>query len=233
MRAAVIQFPGSNCDRDAVHALNDVAGLETDLVWHREFKGDLYDAVVLPGGFSYGDHLRAGAIAAHSPAMKDVKEMAHEGKPVLGICNGFQSLIESELLPGALLQNACLTFICKWVVLRTESSRTAFTNLVPKGKLLRIPIAHNEGRYVHERKILKELEDNDQIIFRYVDDQGRATKVANPNGAIDNIAGICNLEGNVLGMMPHPERASEELLHPSADGLLIFRSVMKHLATWR
>jgi len=233
MNAAVIQFPGSNCDRDAVHALYHVAGLETELVWHRDFKGSKYDAVILPGGFSYGDHLRAGAIAAHSPAMKDVKEMAMEGKPVLGICNGFQSLIEAELLPGALLQNEGLTFVCKWVILRTETRRTPFTNLIPAGQLLRIPVAHNEGRYIHDERVIKELEENDQIVFRYVDQNGEPTREANPNGALHNIAGLCNLEGNVMGMMPHPERASEAILNPNRDGLLILKSLMNVLNTRR
>jgi len=229
MKAAVIQFPGSNNDRDAVHALYHVAGLETELVWHRDFKGFEYDAVILPGGFSYGDHLRAGAIAAHSPAMKDVKEMASEGKPVLGICNGFQILIEAELLPGALLQNEGLTFVCKWVILRTETSRTVFTNAIPKGKLLRIPVAHNEGRYIHEERVIKELEENDQIVFRYVDQNGKTTREANPNGALHNIAGICNREGNVMGMMPHPERSSESILDSNRDGLPILQSMINVL----
>ncbi len=229
MKVAVIRFPGSNCDLDTVHVLRNVVGVETDLVWHRDFRGDEYDAVVLPGGFSYGDYLRAGIIAAHSPAMREVKEMAKEGKPVLGICNGFQILIEAGLLPGALLINDCLKFVCKWVILRVETSRTAFTSGIERGRLLRMPIAHQEGRYYNTPEGIRELEENDQVVFRYVDERGECTPEANPNGSVGNIAGICNEEGNVVGLMPHPERASEKVLSPygTEDGALVFRSMLR------
>lgn len=233
MKVAVIQFSGSNCDLDTVHVLRDVLGVETDLIWYKYFDGSNYDAVILPGGFSYGDYLRSGAIAAHTPCMQQVKEMADEGKAVLGICNGFQILVEAGLLPGALLQNICLTFICKWVTLRSETQRTAFTNLIPKGELLHMPIAHHEGRYVNDEKGLKVLYENDQIVFRYVTENSELTPEANPNGSMDNIAGICNLEGNVVGLMPHPERASEKILSPYSgdDGSLIFGSMLRFLRT--
>ncbi len=231
IKIAVIQFPGSNCDLDTVYVLKNIMHMDIDLIWHAYFKDSAYDAAVLPGGFSYGDHLRAGIIAAHSPAMQLIKDMVKEGKPVIGICNGFQILVESELLPGALLQNDCLTFVCKWVNIRTETSECVFTSNIKKGTVIRIPIAHGEGRYFNEDYILKELNENNQIIFRYSDELGKVTLDSNPNGAFENIAGICNLERNVLGMMPHPERASEPILSPfvSDDGLLIFNSLKKFL----
>ncbi|MFX1452500.1 MAG: phosphoribosylformylglycinamidine synthase I, partial [Promethearchaeota archaeon] len=173
MNIPVIQFPGSNCDLDAIYILKKM-GIETSLIWHKDFIAhDNFDGVILPGGFSYGDHLRAGIIAAFSPAMKIVKEMAKEGLPVLGICNGFQILVESGLLPGALIKNSCLTFVCKWVILRTETSRTAFTNQISKNTILHIPIAHAEGRYFNEKDSLKEMYDNDQIVFKYVNENGK------------------------------------------------------------
>lgn len=217
MKIAVIQFPGSNCDLDVFHVLKTVLEVESELVWHKDFEGIDYDAAILPGGFSYGDYLRAGIIAAHSPAMKHVKEMAKEGKPVIGICNGFQILIESGLLPGALLRNHCLTFICKWVKVRVETSGTTFTQNIQKGTVLNMPIAHAEGRYVNEPAGLKELHENDQIVFRYVNDRGKLSEEANPNGSMDFIAGICSIERNVVGLMPHPERASEPILSPFSD----------------
>jgi phosphoribosylformylglycinamidine synthase I len=231
IKIAVIQFPGSNCDLDTVHVLKKIMHLETDLIWHAHFTDSDYDAAILPGGFSYGDHLRAGIIAAYSPAMQMIKEMAKDGKPILGICNGFQILVESELLPGALLQNDCLTFVCKWVHLRTISTNSAFSNTLKKGSVIRIPIAHGEGRYFNDETVLKELNDNDQVIYRYCNPTGEITPEANPNGAFENIAGICNLERNVLGMMPHPERASEPLLSPysSDDGMGIFQSLKNFL----
>ena len=230
-KIAVIQFPGSNCDLDTVYALNDVMHMDADLIWHAYFKDSEYNAAILPGGFSYGDHLRAGIIAAYSPAMDIIKEMAREGKPILGICNGFQILVESGLLPGALLQNDCLTFVCKWVHLRTETSNSAFTSEIKKGAIIRMPIAHGEGRYFNDELALKELNENDQIIFRYSDEKGKINAESNPNGAFENIAGICNLERNVLGLMPHPERASEPILSPyrSSDGLGIFQSLKQFL----
>lgn len=235
MRVAVIRFPGSNCDLDTVHVLRDVLGTETDLVWHRQFDGSEYDGVILPGGFSYGDYLRAGVIAAHSPAMKDVAEMCSEGKPVLGICNGFQILTEAGLLSGALLTNDCLTFVCKWVWVRVETDRTAFTNLFREGSVLYMPIAHVQGRYVNDPDQIRELRENDQIVFRYVDSNGKPTVESNPNGSVFNIAGICNLEGNVVGLMPHPERSSEGVLSPfgSSDGLVVFRSMLECLRVRR
>jgi len=230
-KVAVIQFPGSNCDLDTVYVLNNIMSIKADLIWHAQFKNSDYDAAILPGGFSYGDHLRAGIIAAYSPAMDIIKQMAKEGKPILGICNGFQILVESSLLPGALLQNDCLTFVCKWIHIRTETSNSVYTKRIKKGTVIRIPIAHGEGRYFNDEKSLKELNDNDQIIFRYSDDKGKITTESNPNGAFENIAGICNLDRNVLGMMPHPERASEPILSPykSSDGLGIFQSLKQFL----
>lgn len=228
VRVAVIRFPGSNCDLDTIYVLRSVVGLETELVWHKYFNDGDFDAVVLPGGFSYGDALRAGVIAAYSPAMKRVKEMAREGKPVLGICNGFQILVESGLLSGALLRNDCLTFICKWVTLRVDNDKTAFTNTMKKGQILKMPIAHNEGRYYNDMEAIREMEENNQIVFRYSNDKGELTSESNPNGSLENIAGICNLEGNVVGLMPHPERASETILSPfkTDHGKLIFESMV-------
>ncbi|MHA1803376.1 MAG: phosphoribosylformylglycinamidine synthase I [Promethearchaeota archaeon] len=229
MKIAVIQFPGSNCDLDTLHVLKNVINIEADLVWHNEFKGSLYDGVVIPGGFSFGDYLRAGIIAAHSPAMEEVRLMAREEKPVLGICNGFQILIEAELLPGALLQNDSLKFICKWIHVRIETTDTAFTSLMKRGDVLDLPIAHGEGRYYTDQ--LKELEENDQIVLKYVDRKGNTVKNANPNGSLEYIAGICNLERNCLGLMPHPERASEKILSPFATthGRLFFDSMIEFI----
>jgi phosphoribosylformylglycinamidine synthase len=223
VKTAVIQFPGSNCDLDIFHVLKDVLQIETDLVWHTNFKAEDYDGAILPGGFSYGDYLRAGIIAAHSPAIDQVEIMAQEGKPIIGICNGFQILIESELLPGALLSNQTRTFICKWVNIKVETNNTDFTRNISEGTILKIPIAHAEGRYTIDPKGLKDLRENDQIVLRYVDENGNLTKIGNPNGSMDSIAGICNNDRNVFGLMPHPERASEKILSPfsSSDGLKI------------
>lgn len=231
MRVAVIQFPGSNCDLDTLHVLNNVVKVKADLVWHKSDDLKDYDAVILPGGFSYGDRLRAGVIAAYSPVMKEVKRMAKDGYPILGICNGFQILVEAGLLPGALLRNSSLKFICKWVNISVVSNKAIFTRKLEKGRLLRMPIAHNEGRYFIDEDGLKELYKRNQIILKYVDENGRANKSANPNGSIDNIAGICNDEGNVFGLMPHPERASEELLSPfnTNDGIKIFSSIIEYI----
>jgi len=220
MKVAVIQFPGSNCDLDTLHVLRDVVGVDADLIWHKRFKDSNYDAAVLPGGFSYGDHLRAGIIAAYSPAMASVKEMAKQNKPILGICNGFQILVESSLLPGALLRNSNLKFICKWTTLRVETRHSAFTQLYQKGQSIRMPIAHNEGRFFVEEEMLEDLHRHDQIVFRYSGE--------NPNGAIDDIAGICNEDRNVVGLMPHPERASESILG-SEDGRKMFESMLNWL----
>lgn len=231
IRVAVIRFPGSNCDLDTVYVLQKIFNLDAHLVWHKEFKDTKWDAVILPGGFSYGDYLRAGVIAAHSPAMKYIKMMARDGKPVLGICNGFQILVEAGLLPGALLMNSTLTFICKWVTIRVETNRTAWTLNIPRGTIMKIPIAHKEGRYYIDPKSLEELQENDQIVFRYVNDKGEPSPDANPNGSIDNIAGVCNSDGNVVGLMPHPERASESILSPfgTDHGKLIFQSMIEYV----
>jgi len=229
MKVIVIQFSGSTCDRDLVYAMREVMGWEVDLVWHAEAPAKLenYDAIFLPGGFTYGDYLRAGIIAAYTPVMKEIKELAKEGMPVFGICNGFQILVESGLLPGALIGNDTLRFSCKWVNLRVETTRSAATKLGVKGDLWRIPIAHGEGRFFIDEQGLKELRENDQVVWRYVDEKSEPTKEGNPNGSIDNIAGICNLEGNVVGLMPHPERAAESILSPwgTDHGRLYFKSI--------
>src|SRR5256885_16531229 len=195
-KVAVIQYPGSNCDLDALEILRDVVRTKTDLVWHKDLGRDDYDAYVLPGGFSYGDYLRAGAIAATSPSLRIVKKAADGGKPVLGICNGFQILVEAGILPGAVLRNSGLRFVCKWTRLRIESTGTPFTKLASKGQILRIPIAHNEGRYYLDKDQLAELERNEQIVLRYVDENDIPTVDSNPNGSLDNIAGICDKKGN-------------------------------------
>ncbi|MBY9003974.1 MAG: phosphoribosylformylglycinamidine synthase I [Candidatus Lokiarchaeota archaeon] len=226
MKIAVIEFPASNCDRDALHVLNNVVNIKADLVWHNHFKEKDYDGVILPGGFSFGDYLRAGIIAAHSPAMDEARIMLEDGRPVLGICNGFQILTEAQFLPGALLRNESLKFVCKWVNLKIENNKTAFTNKLNKADIIDIPIAHGEGRYFTDK--LKELVDNDQIVFRYTNEKGAITSDSNPNGSMDNIAGVCNLEGNCLGLMPHPERASESILSPNGTthGKIIFDSMI-------
>ena len=208
MRFAVVQFPGSNCDQDCVHALR-VLGQEARLVWHQESRIDPDEGVILPGGFSYGDYLRCGAIARFSPIMKSVKAAAERGQVVVGICNGFQILCEAGLLPGALTRNEGLHFRCEPAYLRVETPASRFTSGYVTGQILRIPIAHGEGCYRAEPKILEELEARQQILFRYCDEQGRVTPEANPNGSSLNIAGIRNVAGNVLGMMPHPERCCE------------------------
>ncbi|MEY5062102.1 MAG: hypothetical protein RLZZ112_66 [Verrucomicrobiota bacterium] len=214
MRFAVVQFPGSNCDQDCLHALR-VLGQEARLVWHQESRIDPDEGVILPGGFSYGDYLRCGAIARFSPIMKSVKAAAERGQVVMGICNGFQILCEAGLLPGALTRNKGLHFRCEPIYLRVETPASRFTSGYVTGQVLRIPIAHGEGCYRAEPKVLEELEARQQILFRYCDDQGRVTLEANPNGSSMNIAGIRNQAGNVLGMMPHPERACE----PEMGGL--------------
>jgi len=228
-RVAVVQYPGSNCDLDALEVLRTIIKTKTDLVWHKDLKQDEYDGYVLPGGFSYGDYLRAGAIAASSPSLKIIREAVGRGKPVLGICNGFQILVEGGLLPGAVLRNSGLRFVCKWTRLLVENNRTAFTSLAAKGQTLNIPIAHNEGRYYLDKGELASLKNNQQIVFRYVDENNQPSEEANPNGSLDNIAGICNPEGNVMGLMPHPERASIQALSrdDKATGRLIFDSMIR------
>jgi phosphoribosylformylglycinamidine synthase subunit PurQ / glutaminase len=226
MKFAVIQFPGSNCDQDCVAAINSIEGLSADYVWHKETSLRDYDAIVLPGGFAYGDYLRCGAIAQFSPIMQAVISDARAGKLVLGTCNGFQVLCEAGLLPGALVRNRSLRFVCDLVTLRVEVPDSAFTHGFADGSLLRMPIAHGEGCYFADGETLRELNQNRQVIMRYSDDHGRVVLEANPNGSIENIAGICNREGNVFGLMPHPDRASDARLG-SADGVKIFQSMMQ------
>src|SRR6266568_1041339 len=231
VKVGLVQFPGSNCDLDALEILLKTLKVPTDLVWHKDLKHDRYDAYVLPGGFSYGDYLRAGAIAATSPSLETIKEATDKGKPVLGICNGFQILVEAGILPGAILRNTGLRFVCKWTRLRIESTRTPFTKLASKGQTLRIPIAHNEGRYYLDKDQLAELETSEQIVLRYVDENNIPTDDSNPNGSLDNIAGICNKQGNVMGLMPHPERASLPILSPDnhPEGRIVFDSMVETL----
>jgi phosphoribosylformylglycinamidine synthase len=229
IKIAVIQFPGANCDLDTTHILNDVMNVKTDLVWHNHFKETDYDGVILPGGFAFGDYLRAGIIAAHSPAIDQAKIMLKDGRPVIGICNGFQILTEAQFLPGALLQNNSLKFVCKWVNLKVENNTTALTNQMNMGEVLAIPIAHGEGRYYIDD--IQELEENNQIVFRYSNEEGELTDDANPNGSLASIAGICNLEQNCIGLMPHPERASEAILSPkhTEHGKLFFNSIIEFI----
>jgi phosphoribosylformylglycinamidine synthase len=220
MKFGVVVFPGSNCDHDAWYAVNRNLGRNAEFIWHdSDTLGDI-DAVILPGGFSYGDYLRCGAIAKFSPAMKAVRRFAADGGLVLGVCNGFQILVESGLLPGALLRNAGLRFICREVRLRTETTNSPFTCAAEKGQILRFPIAHGEGRYYADEHTLDELEAEDRVVFRYLD---------NPNGSVRDIAGILNRERNVMGLMPHPERATEPLMG-SSDGLVVFQSLVASLA---
>ncbi|WP_035437778.1 phosphoribosylformylglycinamidine synthase subunit PurQ [Bacillus sp. UNC322MFChir4.1] len=220
MKFAVIVFPGSNCDVDMFHAIKDELGQDVDYVWHSEENLDQYDAILLPGGFSYGDYLRCGAISRFANAMKGVQKAAEAGKPILGVCNGFQVLVEAGLLPGALIRNKNLKFMCRTAALRVENNTTMFTSQYEKDEVIDIPIAHGEGNYYCDEATLKQLEENNQIVFRYVE---------NPNGSVSDIAGIVNKQGNVLGMMPHPERAVDDLLG-GADGLKVFQSILKH---WR
>ncbi len=229
VKIAVLQYPGSNCDLDALEVLQKVVKIPTDLIWHTDLTRDDYDAYVLPGGFSYGDYLRAGAIAATSPSLKIIRDAADSHKPILGICNGFQILVEAGLLPGAVLRNSGLRFVDKWTRLRVETTRTPFTKSVEKGGILRIPIAHNEGRYHLDPAELGRLEKNEQIVLRYVSEKNEPTLESNPNGSVDNIAGICSPAGNIMGLMPHPERASIPLLSPDghAYGRVIFDSMIK------
>lgn len=228
MKLAVIVFPGSNCDHDMLFAVKNVMREDAMFIWHQDENLSAYDVVVLPGGFSYGDYLRAGAIARFSHIMQEVVKFANRGKLVLGICNGFQILTECGLLPGALMRNENLRFVCKHVYIRTENADTLFTHRLNKGQILRIPIAHNEGNYYIDDNGLRELYDNQQIVFRYCSSTGELADEYNPNGSLDHIAGIINKKGNVLGMMPHPERAME-LLIGSADGQSIFKSIFHNL----
>lgn len=228
MNFVVLQFPASNCDQDAVHVLRRVLGHSAKLLWHKEHSLGNADAVIIPGGFSYGDYLRTGAIARFSPVMEAVQVFASNGGLVLGICNGFQILCEAGLLPGALIRNRSLQFRCEQVFLKTITADSPFTSHIPPEKLIRVPIAHGEGCYFADEPTLARLRNNNQILWRYVNAQGEPTENANPNGSLDNIAGICNETRNVAGLMPHPERASEDILG-SADGRLIFESLIDAL----
>jgi phosphoribosylformylglycinamidine synthase len=226
MKFAVIVFPGSNCDHDAYHAAKHVLGAEAEFVWHKDTSLKGADVVVLPGGFAHGDYLRTGAIARFSPVMQEVKRFAAAGGPVLGVCNGFQVLTEAGLLPGALLRNRSVKFQCEQVHVRVEQTDTPFTFAARPGQVLRLPIAHGEGNFYAERDVLERLETNRQVIFRYTNAAGEVTPESNPNGALNNIAGLCNETRNVVGLMPHPERACELALG-SSDGLVVLESVMK------
>ena len=226
MRAGIVVFPGSNCDRDVHHVLNDVMGINAQYIWHTEESINQYDALILPGGFSYGDRLRSGVIAAQSPIVEAIKKKAQEGLPILGICNGFQILVEAGLLPGALVKNVKLQFSCKWLKMEVLNVNTPFTNMFSLNDEIAIPIAHGEGRFVIDDDKLHELKQNNQIVFRYKDQ--------NPNGSTEMIAAICNKEGNVMGLMPHPERASEPILSPNqtkSNAGLIFHSLKNFLST--
>ncbi len=225
MRFAVIRFPGTWSDRDTKHVLTNVLGQQSEIVWHRETNLKGYDAVVLPGGFSYGDYLRCGAIARFSPVMEAVTEFARRGGPVIGICNGFQVLCESGLLPGALIRNESLQFRCEWTYLRREGGTTPWASGIPTGSVLHIPISHGEGNYFADPEILDRLEDSGRVVFRYCEPNGMVSAGANPNGSARNIAGIMNREGNVLGMMPHPERAGEAIVGGD-DGNRIWQSII-------
>ncbi len=225
MKFAVIQFPGSNCDQDCLAAINDIDGLEAEYVWHKETTLSGFDAIVLPGGFAYGDYLRCGAIARFSPVMRAVTAAARSGQLILGTCNGFQILCEAGLLPGALVRNRSLRFVCDMATTRVEVTDSPFTNRCREEELLRLPVAHGEGCFFTDAETLAGLNRHRQVILRYADADGRVVPEANPNGSIDNIAGICNRERNVFGLMPHPDRASDSRLG-SADGLKIFRSMI-------
>ncbi|MFN3651507.1 MAG: phosphoribosylformylglycinamidine synthase subunit PurQ [Armatimonadota bacterium] len=224
-RWGVVLFPGSNCEHDTVHVLRDVLGYEAEIVWHAEQDLSCYDGLVLPGGFAHGDYLRAGAVARFSPIMDAVTRFAETGKPVIGICNGFQVLLEAGLLPGAMLRNR-KGYVCRWVHLRVENTDSPFLSGYREGEVLRIPIAHGEGNYYADPDVLARMEENRQILLRYCDPAGELSEVANPNGATAHIAGISNERGNVMGLMPHPERASEEELG-SVDGRRMFESIVR------
>ena len=224
MTASVIVFPGSNCDRDVAVVLKSVTGKSPKMVWHQENILPKCDLIVIPGGFSYGDYLRSGAMAAHSPIMKSIVKKARSGVPVLGICNGFQILTETGLLPGVLMRNSSLRFVCKDVNIRVEKTNTIFSKKYNQGEILRIPIAHHDGNYFTDEETLKKIEDGAQIAFRYCDEKGDISQSSNPNGSVDNIAGIFNSDGNILGMMPHPERLADSFLG-GTDGLPLFSAL--------
>lgn len=229
MKFGVIVFPGSNCDTDAYHAVKDVVGADCDFIWHDSVKLDDFDAVILPGGFSYGDYLRSGALARFSPVMSPLMDFVEKSRLVIGICNGFQILTEAGLLPGQLLSNDVLEFRCQWVNLRVDNAGTPFTSLYKPGEVVRMPIAHHDGNYYADESVLADLERGGQVVLRYVDAGGNPVREANPNGAARNIAAIVNKKGNVLGMMPHPERCSEALLG-GEDGRRVFLSMVDSLS---
>jgi phosphoribosylformylglycinamidine synthase subunit PurQ / glutaminase len=228
MKFGVVVFPGSNCDHDAFHAIGQVLQRPVEFIWHQSENLQGCDAIILPGGFSYGDYLRTGAIARFSPVMKSVERFANSGGLVLGICNGFQILLEAGLLPGAMMRNSGLRFICRHVYMRVENTDSPFTNAASQGQILKIPIAHSDGNYSCDEATLAELEKNRQVLFRYTSPDGKDDNAGNPNGSVANIAGVCNRERNVAGLMPHPERAVESALD-SEDGLVVFRSMMEAL----
>tara|TARA_B100000745_G_scaffold193349_1_gene127270 strand:- start:62 stop:763 length:702 start_codon:yes stop_codon:yes gene_type:complete len=230
LKFGIVVFPGTWSEKDTRYAVSDVLGSESDYVWHDDDNLDQYDAIVLPGGFSYGDFLRSGAIARFSPVMDAVRIFADKGGPVIGICNGFQILCESNLLPGVLMRNDHLEFRCIWTDLRVENTSTIFTSKATQGQLLHIPMSHGEGNYQADSETIGRLEDNGQVIFRYADTSGNVTPQINPNGSVNNIAGIINKRGNVLGMMPHPEKASEKLIGGD-DGNIIFKSLIESMVT--
>ena len=230
MKFGVVVFPGSNCDHDAFYAIGNVLQKPVEFIWHQSENLANCDAIILPGGFAFGDYLRTGAIARFSPVMKSVEKFARSGGMVLGICNGFQILLEAGLLPGAMMRNVGLRYICRHVHIRVEQTNTPFTGAANKGQILKVPIAHNDGNYNCDEATLAGLEKNGQVIFRYTTADGSDDAAGNPNGSMANIAGICNRERNVAGLMPHPERAVEEAIG-SADGLLIFRSMVEALVS--
>ena len=222
-KIGITVFPGSNCDRDVYHVLKNILNVDVDYIWYKS-SVDNFDSIIIPGGFTYGDRLRAGAIAAHSQIMNKIVEKADDNVPILGICNGFQILVESRLLPGALILNDSLEFVCKWVNVTIANNRTPFTNLFDKGTLFSIPIAHGEGKYVIEPTVMNEIIDDNQIVIQYYGN--------NPNGSLNNVAAICNKKGNVMGMMPHPERGSDADLVPEGhdnESILIFKSLINYL----
>jgi phosphoribosylformylglycinamidine synthase subunit PurQ / glutaminase len=232
MKFGVVVFPGSNCDHDCYYVIESVIGRPVEFIWHQDTSLAGFDAVILPGGFAYGDYLRTGALAKFSPVMNAVAELSRKGGLVFGICNGFQILAEAGLLPGALMRNVGRKYVCKFLHLRTETTNTPFTNLLTEGQLLHIPIGHGEGNFFADADTLKRIEDNDQVVFRYATAGGQITSEANPNGSLNNIAGIINKERNVLGMMPHPDRSSENILG-STDGRLLFESMLNALVASR
>jgi phosphoribosylformylglycinamidine synthase I len=226
MKCGIVVFPGSNCDHDCYHILKHVLQLDTHWVWHKDEALNSFDFIILPGGFSYGDYLRPGAIARFSPIMKSVIDYANQGGRVLGICNGFQILVESGLLPGVLMNNSGQRFICKNLTIRVDNNETPFTSQCVPGSVLKIPINHGQGRYFADDDTLKRMADNDQVLFRYCDAEGNTSDESNPNGSLDNIAGIANAAKNVMGMMPHPERCADPLWQ-NMDGQMIFKSLIE------